>query len=95
LDEKNLAYRGALAVIDAQGLSVEAVSLHLHIEKAVPVAGGMGGGSADAAAAMAAVNEYLVRTDVVATELSGERLLELAAPLGADVPFALQGGISV
>lgn len=95
LDEKNLAYRGALAVIDAQGLSVEDVSLHLHIEKAVPVAGGMGGGSADAAAAMAAVNEYLVRTGIVATELSAERLLELAAPLGADVPFALQGGISV
>ena len=45
LDHTNLAYRGAAAVLDEAGLSPADVCLNLHIEKAVPVAGGMGGGS--------------------------------------------------
>lgn len=95
LDERNLAYRGALAVLEEAGLSPEDVALELHIDKAVPVAGGMGGGSADAAAAMKAMNAYLVQTGRLAAPLPQERLLELAAPLGADVPFALLGGLAV
>lgn len=95
LDESNLAYRGAAAVLTAQGLDVHQVSLHLHIDKAVPVAGGMGGGSADAAAAMKATNTYLAQVGLVEAELPLSRLLELAAPLGADVPFALLGGLAV
>ncbi|MGV3246374.1 GHMP family kinase ATP-binding protein [Rothia sp. 11254D007CT] len=95
LDESNLAYRGAATVVAAQGLDIQDVAVQLHIDKAVPVAGGMGGGSADAAAAMKAMNDYLVQAGL-ATELLGlERLLELAAPLGADVPFALLGGLAV
>ncbi|MGV3102473.1 GHMP family kinase ATP-binding protein [Rothia sp. 32237D007AR] len=95
LDESNLAYRGAAAVLTEQGLGPVDVAVQLHIEKAVPVAGGMGGGSADAAAAMKAMNAYLVQAGLVAEPLALERLLELAAPLGADVPFALLGGLAV
>ncbi|WP_237197484.1 4-diphosphocytidyl-2C-methyl-D-erythritol kinase [Rothia nasimurium] len=95
LDESNLAYRGAAAVVAAQGLDIQDVAVQLHIDKAVPVAGGMGGGSADAAAAMKAMNDYLVQAGLAAEPLGLERLLELAAPLGADVPFALLGGLAV
>lgn len=95
LDATNLAYRGAEAVLAEQGLAPADVAVQLHIEKAVPVAGGMGGGSADAAAAMKAMNSYLLQAQLVAESVSAERLLELAAPLGADVPFALVGGLAV
>ena len=58
----------------------------LHIAKAIPVAGGMAGGSADAAAALVALDRlWEVRT-------SDDDLLALAAQLGSDVPFALLGG---
>jgi 4-diphosphocytidyl-2-C-methyl-D-erythritol kinase len=61
----------------------------LTIEKNVPIAGGMGGGSADAAATLVACDELWQ------THLSKEKLLALAAELGADVPFALTGGTAV
>lgn len=95
LDESNLAHRGAAAVLAERGLEPTDVAVQLHIDKAVPVAGGMGGGSADAAAAMKAMNDYLVQAGLAAEPLGLERLLELAAPLGADVPFALLGGLAV
>lgn len=95
LDESNLAYRGAAAVLGECGLEPKDVAVQLHIDKAVPVAGGMGGGSADAAAAMKAMNGYLVQAGFATEPLALERLLELAAPLGADVPFALLGGLAV
>ncbi|MGY2704785.1 MULTISPECIES: 4-(cytidine 5'-diphospho)-2-C-methyl-D-erythritol kinase [unclassified Nocardioides] len=61
----------------------------LHIAKAIPVAGGMAGGSADAAAALVALDRlWEVRT-------SDEDLLALAAQLGSDVPFALLGGTAL
>lgn len=95
LDERNLAHRAACAVLGAQGIPVDRANLRVHIDKAVPVAGGMGGGSADAAAALKAVNEYLVLASLVAEPLSAQTLHELGAALGADVPFALLGGIAV
>lgn len=63
--------------------------VHLEIEKRVPIAGGMGGGSADAAATLVACDALW------GTELSREELLALAARLGADVPFALIGGTAI
>ncbi|GAB2448126.1 4-(cytidine 5'-diphospho)-2-C-methyl-D-erythritol kinase [Nocardioides hungaricus] len=61
----------------------------VHIAKAIPVAGGMAGGSADAAAALVALDRlWGVRT-------SDEDLLALAARLGSDVPFALLGGTAL
>ena len=58
------------------------------IDKQVPVAGGMGGGSADAAAALVAVAKLAGFDDRAVLE-------EIAATLGADVPFALHGGIAL
>ena len=57
------------------------------IDKAVPVAGGMAGGSADAAAALLAVDQYLYEKRLTERTLGLEELLALAAPLGADVPL--------
>jgi 4-diphosphocytidyl-2-C-methyl-D-erythritol kinase len=87
-DESNLVVKVAKQV-KAEAGTPEAVKLALGIDKHVPVAGGMGGGSADAAAALVAVNELL------GANLSPERLHELAAGLGSDVPFALAGGAAV
>lgn len=61
----------------------------LTIEKHVPIAGGMGGGSADAAAALVACDALWQ------THLPKEKLHALAAELGADVPFAMTGGTAV
>jgi 4-diphosphocytidyl-2-C-methyl-D-erythritol kinase len=61
----------------------------LHIRKDIPVAGGMAGGSADAAAALLACDALWN------SRLDRETLLELAAQLGSDVPFALLGGTAV
>jgi 4-diphosphocytidyl-2-C-methyl-D-erythritol kinase len=59
------------------------------IDKKVPVGGGMGGGSADAAAALIAINELWQ------TGLSQVELLDIAAELGSDVPFLLEGGTAL
>ncbi|AZH79246.1 MULTISPECIES: 4-(cytidine 5'-diphospho)-2-C-methyl-D-erythritol kinase [Microbacterium] len=86
LDDRNLAMRAAkllaTAVEHRGGVALE-------IRKSVPVAGGMGGGSADAAAALVACDALW------GTGLSPARLHDLAARLGADVPFALHGGTAV
>lgn len=86
LDGSNLAWRAAEAVA-AEG-EVDA-DVHIHITKAIPVAGGMAGGSADAAGALLAC-DVLWRTG-----LTRERLEVLAAQLGSDVVFSLQGGTAV
>ena len=86
LGQSNLAIRAARAVAEACGATGGA---HIRIEKHVPIAGGMAGGSADAAATLVACNELWN------ARLSRERLLNLAADLGADVPFALTGGVAM
>ncbi|MCK6081140.1 4-(cytidine 5'-diphospho)-2-C-methyl-D-erythritol kinase [Microbacterium sp. EYE_5] len=86
LDDRNLAMRAARLVTDAVGWEG---GIRLEIHKGVPVAGGMGGGSADAAAALVAVN------DLVDGGLTAADLHALGAQLGADVPFALLGGTAV
>jgi len=86
LDDRNLAMRAAKMLASATG---HAGGVHLELRKSVPVAGGMGGGSADAAAALVACDALW------GTELSSQELHELAARLGADVPFALHGGTAV
>lgn len=86
LDDRNLAVRAARLLAGATGVDRGA---HLEIRKSVPVAGGMGGGSADAAAALVACDALW------GTGLSTAELARLAAKLGADVPFALLGGTAV
>lgn len=83
LDESNIAHRAAAALGSHHGREVGA---RLLVEKAIPVAGGLAGGSADAAAALVALDRlHDLRT-------SDEDLLRIAADLGSDVPFALLGG---
>jgi 4-diphosphocytidyl-2-C-methyl-D-erythritol kinase len=86
-DQTNLVYRAgaALAELDNKVL-VDRVSFLIH--KSVPIAGGMAGGSADAAAALVGLNRLF------GCNLD-PRLEELAANLGSDVPFSLSGGTAI
>ena len=83
--EDNLVVRAAKHVADLAKVSPEPTAFA--IDKHVPVAGGMGGGSADAAAALIAVNALW--------HAGVESQLSNSVELGADVPFALAGGIAV
>lgn len=85
-DKTNLAVMAARALQDAMGIEAGA---RLAIRKVIPVAGGMAGGSADAAAALVACNA------IWGTGLSREELGELAADIGSDVPFLLHGGTAI
>jgi len=82
LDGTNLALQAA-ELLRAEFSLREGAALHIH--KQVPIAGGMGGGSADAAATLVALDRLW------GLGLSGERLRRLGARLGADVPFAMLG----
>lgn len=86
LDETNLAARAARLLAAEAGVAAD---VELHLRKGIPVAGGMAGGSADAAGALLACAAlWGLRSD-------RSELLALAARLGADVPFALMGGTAV
>ncbi|MFT4265310.1 MAG: 4-(cytidine 5'-diphospho)-2-C-methyl-D-erythritol kinase [Nocardioides sp.] len=86
-DETNLAVRAGRLLAAHHGR--DDLAAHLEIHKGIPVAGGMAGGSADAAATLVAVDRLFdLRT-------SDDDLLALAAQLGSDVPFALIGGTAV
>lgn len=85
-DKDNLAVRAARALQEEMGVEVGA---RLAIRKVIPVAGGMAGGSADAAAALVACNA------IWGTGLGREELSELAADIGSDVPFLLHGGTAM
>ncbi|AMM20134.1 4-diphosphocytidyl-2C-methyl-D-erythritol kinase [Frondihabitans sp. PAMC 28766] len=86
VDDTNLAIRAARLLATTTGYDG---GVSLVIDKNVPVAGGMGGGSADAAATLLACDTLWN------TGLSRDELLRLGATLGADVPFALMGGTAV
>jgi 4-diphosphocytidyl-2-C-methyl-D-erythritol kinase len=77
----NLVFRAVKAVRDrADSLQ----PLHVSLDKAIPAAAGLGGGSADAAAGLAAAGRYF--------DMPRETLDDLAPQLGSDVPFCLVGG---
>jgi 4-diphosphocytidyl-2-C-methyl-D-erythritol kinase len=86
VDEANLAYRAAELLASDAGIDPDVA---LDIDKAIPIAGGMAGGSADAAGTLVAC-DALWRTGY-----SRDRLAHLAAQLGSDVPFALYGGNAI
>lgn len=92
VDESNLVIKAARALqkfARARGCEYLADrGAHIHVTKRIPVAGGMAGGSADAAGALVALNELW------GIGASHSDLLRLAADLGSDVPFALVGGIA-
>jgi 4-diphosphocytidyl-2-C-methyl-D-erythritol kinase len=88
LDERNLVWKAAELVWAAAGRRGEPGG-RVRITKRIPVQGGLGGGSADAAAALVGWNRLW------ATRLSAERLHDLARGLGADVPFFLWAGTAL
>jgi 4-diphosphocytidyl-2-C-methyl-D-erythritol kinase len=85
-DERNLAWQAAELMAEHVG---RAPDVSIMIDKSIPVAGGMAGGSADAAAVLVAMNSLW--------ELNVPRrdLRSIAAQLGSDVPFALHGGTAL
>lgn len=85
-DASNLALRAAQLLRTELGISAAAA---LHVHKQVPVAGGMGGGSADAAATLVALDRLW------GLGLSAEELRALGSRLGADVPFAMLGHTAI
>ncbi|GAA2784379.1 4-(cytidine 5'-diphospho)-2-C-methyl-D-erythritol kinase [Saccharopolyspora taberi] len=85
----NLAWKAVRALAERCGRDPEEPGVRVSISKGIPVAGGMAGGSADAAAALLALN-HLWRL-----EMGRDELAEIAAGIGSDVPFALQGGTAL
>ena len=85
-DATNIAARAALLLAGHHGLER---GVAVVIDKGIPVAGGMAGGSADAAAALVACDQLW---DLHTPK---QELAELAAELGSDVPFALVGGTAI
>ncbi len=85
-DERNLAWKAAVLLAAAAGREP---LVEITIDKGIPVAGGMAGGSSDAAATLVALDAMWK------LELPRAELTDLAAKLGSDVPFVLHGGTAV
>lgn len=86
LDDSNLVIRAARALAAHAGVPPHA---RLHLRKQIPLAGGLAGGSADAAAALVACDALW------GTGLSRDELAGIAADLGSDVPFLIHGGTAL
>jgi len=86
LGEDNLIYKAARLVKETHGISG---GVKVHLEKRIPVAAGMAGGSTDAAATLKAMNE------LYGLGLSEEALYEFGVKLGADVPYCIMGGTAL
>lgn len=86
-NEKNIAYKCAVAFFDA--LSIADRGITIEIEKAIPMAAGTAGGSADGAAVIYCLDK------IYNTKLSTKKLCEIGAKVGADIPFSLVGGTAI
>ena len=86
VDDENLAIVAAHALAQHTGVEPKA---HLHLNKGIPVAAGLAGGSANAAGALVALDRLWE------TRLDRDELLRLAGDIGSDVPFALMGHTAV
>ncbi len=82
-DETNLAYKAAKSFFEKADIKGGAA---IHIEKRIPMAAGMAGGSSDGAATLRALNR------IYGNPLSSSQLEEIGGKLGADVPFCIRGG---
>ena len=82
----NLAYKAAELFMETAGLDA---GVHIHLEKRIPVAGGLGGGSSNAAAVLVGLNRLFSLGRL------REELAEIAASLGSDVPFFLSDGLAL
>jgi len=91
-DESNLVAKAVRLL--SKKLGIETPDVQIDILKRIPVAGGMAGGSADAAATLVAFNEY-ANKNLGTAELALGELLEAGSELGSDIPFCLLGKIAV
>lgn len=82
----NLIYKAVKLMFDQYGITQ---GVRIHLEKNIPIAAGMAGGSTDAAAAMKGINELF------ALGCSKETLMELGVRIGADVPYCVMGGTAL
>ena len=89
VDRTNLVWRAADEIWRAAGRRGEPSGVRVRIEKRIPLAAGLGGGSSDAAASLRAL------PPLWGVELDADRLRRIAARLGADVPYFLQGGTAL
>lgn len=83
-DERNLAWKAAKLYFDAVGKDPQGLTIRM--EKTIPSGAGMGGGSADAAAVLRALNRHY------GDFLTLEELAQLSAKIGSDIPFCVMGG---
>lgn len=83
VDEDNLVYKAARLMLEKGEISS---GVHIHLQKRIPIAAGMAGGSADAAAVMKGINR------LYDLNLSPEPLAGYGVRIGADVPYCLMGG---
>lgn len=86
LNEDNLAWQAAHAFFERLGRSD---GVDIHIEKRIPMGAGMAGGSADAAGVLKGLNAMFGQP------FEKEKLIEIGAGLGADVPFCILGGCAL
>ncbi len=84
--QRNLIWRAATALADHAGIRPNA---HIHLTKSIPVAAGLGGGSTDAASALRGLN------DLWQLQMSRVELAKVAAGIGSDVPFCIDGGTAL
>jgi 4-diphosphocytidyl-2-C-methyl-D-erythritol kinase len=80
-DSRNLVYRAATAFLDCAGIKE---GVRIHLEKKIPLAAGLGGGSGNAAIALIGLNELF------AGALAAPELNQIASSLGSDIPFFFQ-----
>ncbi len=85
-DENNLIYKAARLMFQHYGIKA---GVHIHLQKNIPIAAGMAGGSTDAAAAMKGIN----RLFDLGCDL--RELMELGVQIGADVPYCVLGGTAL
>lgn len=86
VDGNNLIYKAAKLLMDVAGVTG---GVCITLEKHIPIAAGMAGGSTDAAATLLGINElYEIGYDI-------DKLKELGVKLGADVPYCIQGGTAL
>lgn len=86
LDEKNLAFQAAKLIKERYDVRK---GVYIHLDKKIPVAAGLAGGSSDAAAALRGLNRLW------GLQIPAEELCRLGAELGSDVPFCVTGGTAL
>lgn len=86
VNEDNLIYKAARLLLDTCGVKA---GIDIHLEKHIPIAAGMAGGSSDAAATLRGLNELF------ALGLSREQLQQMGVRIGADVPYCIMGGTAL